>query len=158
MESYPLWSYYCLIVFLVVLLASIIQGMTGFGGGLLIGPALTLFLEPKLVVIIIMFTGVGNLVFVEAELDRSPRALVRTVEYPYRARQRNIEGEVRVKLLVRRNGTIGQVQILAAEPAGYFEDAVRRAAPGWRFEPGQIAGEPVDAWVVTTVSFQMNPR
>ncbi|MBW1802773.1 MAG: sulfite exporter TauE/SafE family protein [Deltaproteobacteria bacterium] len=64
MESLPFVSYFWIIAFSVVLLASIIQGMTGFGGGLLIGPALTLFLDPKLVVIIIMFTGVGNLLFV----------------------------------------------------------------------------------------------
>jgi len=64
MESLPFWSFFWIIAFSVVLFGSIIQGMTGFGGGLLIGPALTLFLEPKLVVMIIMFTGVGNLLFV----------------------------------------------------------------------------------------------
>lgn len=64
MESLPLWSHFWIIASLVILLASIIQGMTGFGAGLLTGPALALFLEPKLVVMIIMFTGIGNLVFV----------------------------------------------------------------------------------------------
>jgi uncharacterized membrane protein YfcA len=64
MESLPLWSHYWIIAFLVILLASIIQGMTGFGSGLLTGPTLALLLEPKLVVIIIMFTGICNLLFV----------------------------------------------------------------------------------------------
>jgi len=64
MESLPVWSHYWIIVFLVILFASIIQGMTGFGAGLLAGPTLTLFLEPKLVVLIIMFTGIANLLFV----------------------------------------------------------------------------------------------
>ncbi|MDQ1334829.1 MAG: uncharacterized protein QG552_1779 [Thermodesulfobacteriota bacterium] len=64
MESFPLWSYYWTFVFFVILFASIIQGMTGFGAGLLAGPTLVLFLEPKLVVIILMFTGIANLLFV----------------------------------------------------------------------------------------------
>lgn len=64
MESLPFWSHYWIIVFLIILFASIIQGMTGFGAGLLAGSALTLFLEPKLVVMIIMFTGIANLLFV----------------------------------------------------------------------------------------------
>jgi len=64
MESLPLWSQYWIIAFLIVLFASMIQGMTGFGAGLLVGPVLTLFLEPKLVVLIIMFTGIANLLFV----------------------------------------------------------------------------------------------
>jgi protein TonB len=68
-----------------------------------------------------------------------------------------VEGSVRVKLLVRRDGTIGPVEILSADPPGVFEDAVRRAVRNWRFEPGQIAGEAVDTWVVTTVSFRMEP-
>ena len=100
----------------------------------------------------------GGLVFSESELDSRPHWVVRTVEYPYRARQRGLEGEVDVKLLVRRDGTVGEVQILAARPEGVFEEAVRRAAAAWRFEPGRIAGEAVDAWVVTTVSFRMNER
>lgn len=64
MESLPLWSHCWVFVFLVILFASVIQGMTGFGAGLLAGPTLTLFLEPKLVVLIIMFTGIANLIFV----------------------------------------------------------------------------------------------
>jgi len=64
MESLPVWSYYWIIIFLVILVASVIQGMTGFGAGLLAGPILTLFLEAKLVVLIIMFTGIANLLFV----------------------------------------------------------------------------------------------
>jgi protein TonB len=48
------------------------------------------------------------------------------------------------------------VEILAADPPGVFDDAVRRGALNWRFEPGRIAGTPVDTWVITTVSFRVN--
>jgi uncharacterized membrane protein YfcA len=49
---------------LIVVFASTIQGITGFGGALLSGPTLTLFLEPKLVVVIIMVTAMSNLLCV----------------------------------------------------------------------------------------------
>jgi len=100
--------------------------------------------------------SMGGLVFVGSDLDEPPRAVVRTAPpYPYRARQRRVSGTVRVKLLVHADGTISDVEILASEPDGYFEDTVRRTVPSWRFEPGHIAGEPVASWVVTTVRFDM---
>ena len=62
MENFGLLSGTWFIAFIIILLASTIQGMTGFGAALLAGPTLTLFVEPKLVVIIVMFTGMGSLV------------------------------------------------------------------------------------------------
>jgi uncharacterized membrane protein YfcA len=64
MESIVPFSHYWIFVFIIILFASTIQGMTGFGAALLAGPMLTLFLEAKLVVIIIMVTGMGSLLCV----------------------------------------------------------------------------------------------
>lgn len=100
--------------------------------------------------------ALGGLVFLGADLDEEPRAVVRTPPpYPYRARQRRIDGNVRVKLLVHADGSISDVEILEASPEGYFEDTVLRTVPGWRFSPGRIAGEAVASWVVTNVRFDM---
>ena len=98
----------------------------------------------------------GGIVFDGAELDRPPRAVVRTEPpYPYRARRRNVKGSVTVKLLVRADGSVGEVEILDARPPGYFEDAVRQTVPRWRFEPGRLAGEAVPSWAVTTITFDL---
>ena len=98
----------------------------------------------------------GDLVFEAGALDQPPRARVRSEPpYPYRARQRGIEGEVRVRLLVRADGSVGEVTILSAEPEGVFEDAVRRTVPRWTFSPGLIDGKAVASWVVTTVHFEV---
>jgi protein TonB len=98
----------------------------------------------------------GGLVFDGVDLDQPPRAVVRTEPpYPYRARRRNVNGTVTVKLLVRADGSVGEVEILAASPPGYFEDAVRQAVPRWRFEPGRLAGEAVPSWAVTTITFDL---
>jgi uncharacterized protein len=62
MENFGILSGNWFIAFIIILLASTIQGMTGFGAALLAGPTLTLLVEPKLVVVIVMFTGMGNLI------------------------------------------------------------------------------------------------
>jgi len=99
----------------------------------------------------------GEVVFSAADLDQPPRATVRTPPvYPYRARQRRIEGTVQVRFLVRRDGSVGEVLIEAADPPGLFEDAVREAVARWRFEPGRLAGEAVAAWVVMPITFDMD--
>lgn len=99
----------------------------------------------------------GELIFSEAELDQAPVAVVRgEPPYPYKARQRRIEGEVTVKFLVAADGSVERVQIVASEPEGLFDDAVREAVARWRFEPGRIGGQPVAAWVVNTIVFDLD--
>ncbi len=98
----------------------------------------------------------GSFIFESGDLDQPPREAVRTDPiYPYRARQRNIEGWVKVKLLVKTDGSVDRVEVLEAKPAGLFESAVKKAASQWKFQPGILAGEAVPAWVVTTVRFEL---
>jgi len=99
----------------------------------------------------------GEFVFNSGDLDQAPRKIVQSAPiYPYKARQRNIEGYVRVKLLVRADGTVGEVSVLDAEPKGLFDSAALKAAPQWRFQPGVIDGQAVPSWVVTTIRFTLN--
>jgi protein TonB len=99
----------------------------------------------------------GEMVFDARDLDAPPRAVVATAPvYPYKARQRRIEGTVQVRFLVQRDGSVGQVIIESADPPGVFEDAVREAVTRWRFEPGQLAGEAVAAWVVQPLRFDLS--
>jgi len=98
----------------------------------------------------------GPLVFEASALDEAPAALVRAdPPYPYRARQRGLEGDVRVRLLVRADGSVGQVEILSADPPGVFDDTVMQTVPRWSFTPGKIGGRAVASWVVTTVHFTL---
>lgn len=96
-----------------------------------------------------------QVVFNAYELDTQPEAVMRNVNYPYKARERGIEGVVQLKLLVNKDGTVGQVQILGARPEGIFEETVQKDAANWKFTPGRISGEPVTAWVVTNVRFEL---
>lgn len=96
-------------------------------------------------------------VFESFELDQPPQPVVKTPPaYPFEAREQGIEGVVQVKILVRSDGTVGEVQILAARPEGLFEETTLKTVPQWRFRPGTIKGKPVTAWVVTAVHFRLN--
>jgi protein TonB len=95
-------------------------------------------------------------VFEAFELDQPPRVTVRIPPvYPYKAREQGIEGAVQVKLLINPDGSVGQVMILDARPRGYFEEAVLKSVPQWKFTPGTVEGQSVTAWVVTTIRFQL---
>jgi protein TonB len=99
----------------------------------------------------------SNMIFEASELDQPPRAVVRTPpEYPYRARQRRIEGSVQVRFLVNVDGTTSQVTIVDSQPPGVFDQAAVDAVSRWRFEPGRLAGEPVAAWVVAPITFDLS--
>lgn len=99
----------------------------------------------------------GDFIFNSDDLDQPPRQMFRSEPvYPYRARQRNIEGEVKVKLLVRADGTVANITILDATPKGYFEEAVKKVVPSWKFSPGKIDGQAVPSWVVTNVVFVLS--
>jgi protein TonB len=107
-----------------------------------------------------LFGGVapsGPMVFEVGDLDRPPQSVVRRQpDYPFRARQRRIEGRVRVRFLVGTDGKTSQITILESEPDGVFDEAVRNAVAGWRFEPGVIGGERVASWVVTPIVFDLS--
>ncbi len=99
----------------------------------------------------------GDFIFNSDDLDQPPRQMVRTDPvYPHRARQRNIEGQVKVKLLVRADGTVADVTILEGKPKGVFEAAVKKAVTNWKFSPGKIDGRNVPSWVVTNVMFVLS--
>ena len=102
-------------------------------------------------------TDEKSFIFDSVDLDQAPQVLVQTPpEYPFKAREQGVEGYVAVKMLVREDGSVGQINVVKAKPQGYFETAVRRALPSWSFQPGRIAGEPVTSWVVHTVRFNLN--
>ncbi len=100
----------------------------------------------------------GEFVFDAADLDQPPRVVARIPPvYPFRARQREIEGHVRVRFLVSPEGQASRVSILEAVPEGLFEESVLQIIPSWRFSPGLIDGQPVTAWMATTVRFELRP-
>lgn len=84
------------------------------------------------------------------ELDRIlPR-------YPMNARRAGAQGSVVVRGIVRRDGTIDNVEIIKDLDYGLGE-AARQAVSQWRFRPATYRGEPIDVYYTVTVNFRLNP-
>ena len=75
---------------------------------------------------------------------------------PERAKQREIEGEVRVSVLVGRDGRVKRMKVLEASPPGVFEEVVLNTVGNWTFRPASYDGEPVESWVTIPIPFRLN--
>jgi periplasmic protein TonB len=85
-----------------------------------------------------------------------PPRLVREVKADYTedARQRGLVGEVVLEIVVRRDGTVGNVKVLQGLGAGLNDRAIQ-AVGQWRFSPAQRFGTPVDVVVEVGVEFRL---
>jgi TonB family protein len=85
-----------------------------------------------------------------------PPRLLREVRANYtdEARRANIEGEVELEIVVRSNGTVGDIRVLRGLGGGLNERAVD-AVRQWRFAPARLKGSPVDVIVEVSVEFRL---
>ena len=85
-----------------------------------------------------------------------PPRLLREVKADYtdEARRANLEGEVELEIVVRRDGTVGDVKVLRGLRGGLSERAIQ-AVRQWRFAPGRMKGVPVDVVVEVGVEFRL---
>lgn len=63
-------------------------------------------------------------------------------DYPRRAALHGIEGYVDVQFDVTATGATTNIQVLAAHPERYFEDAARKAVKNWKYSPVVKDGKP----------------
>lgn len=86
----------------------------------------------------------------------SPPELVREVkpDYTEEARRLGLEGDVLLEIVVRHDGSVGDVRVLRGLGGGLERraiDAVRQ----WRFAPARRHGAPVDVMVEVAVEFKL---
>ena len=86
----------------------------------------------------------------------APPRLLREVKADYTddARRRGIAGDVVLEIVVKHDGSVGDVRILQGLGAGLNERAVQ-AVKQWRFAPAQRLGAPVDVIVEVAVEFRL---
>lgn len=75
-------------------------------------------------------------------------------DYTEEARQRNIEGDVTLQIIVRRDGTVGDVRVVRGLGYGLDQRAVE-AVRQFRFQPATRLGTPVDVVVTIDVTFEL---
>ncbi|MDR3090090.1 MAG: energy transducer TonB [Desulfobulbaceae bacterium] len=96
-------------------------------------------------------------VFDDGDLDAPLTTIVRLPPmYPMAAKNRGLEGWVKVRLLVNEEGRVEDVEVLDAAPKKIFDEAVLRAVHGWRFKAGTVGGQPVKTRAETTVRFNLD--
>ena len=85
-----------------------------------------------------------------------PPRLLREVKADYtdEARRRALTGDVVLEIVVRRDGSVGDVTLLRGLGAGLDQRAVA-AVRQWRFSPARRRGEPVDVIVEVAVEFTL---
>ena len=83
-------------------------------------------------------------------------AIVREVkpDYTEEGRRRRIEGDVVVEIVVKSDGSVGNVKLLQGLGAGLDERAVE-AVRQWRFSPARRYGTPVDVIVEVAMEFKL---
>jgi protein TonB len=86
----------------------------------------------------------------------TPPQLVKEVkaDYTEEARRRSIEGEVLLEIVVRRDGSVGDVRLINGLPSGLNDRAIA-AVRQWRFSPAHRLGQAVDVIVEVAVQFKM---
>ena len=68
-----------------------------------------------------------------------------------------IQGAVRLLVVVRADGTVGDVKVVGSLDSKYgLDDRAVAAAKGWRFKPGLRQGAPVDVQVVMILEFHLH--
>jgi periplasmic protein TonB len=86
----------------------------------------------------------------------TPPAVQREVkpDYTDEARRRGVSGDVVLEIIVRRDGSVGDVKVLQGLGAGLDQRAVD-AVRQWRFSPARRFGTPVDVVVEVAVEFKL---
>jgi TonB family protein len=86
----------------------------------------------------------------------TPPRVLREVkaDYTESARQRAITGEVVLEIVVRRDGSVGDVKLQRGLGSG-LDDRAINAVRQWRFAPAERLGVPVDVIVEVGVEFRL---
>jgi protein TonB len=75
-------------------------------------------------------------------------------DYTEEGRRRNLEGDVVLEIVVRSDGTVGNVKLLQGLGAGLDQRATE-AVRQWRFSPARRYGTPVDVIVEVAMEFKL---
>jgi len=76
--------------------------------------------------------------------------------YPPQALRNGTSGRVELEFTILPDGSVRDIQVVAAEPSGVFEGAARDAVAAWRFRPRLANGQPVSQRSTVTLRFDVD--
>jgi protein TonB len=75
--------------------------------------------------------------------------------YPMSARQRRLEGTVRLRVFVNAAGTVDEVQLHQTSGSPLLDRSALEAVKQWRFIPAREGDRAVPAWVIVPIVFTL---
>jgi len=92
---------------------------------------------------------------IRADADTQQQKLVHSVlpAYPDAAKQAGVEGPVRLKAVIAKDGTVQSLRVLSGDAA--LVDAAVEAVRQWRYQPTLVDGKPVSVITIVTVDFRL---
>lgn len=96
---------------------------------------------------------------IPAVVNASTLTRIRYVQpnYPPSARDRGIEGWVDVQFVVRADGTVGEANVIGAQPTGVFEQSALDAVRHWRYQPAGRDGQGLEQRATIRLRFAVRP-
>lgn len=76
-------------------------------------------------------------------------------DYPPFEQRNEVEGAVKVRVLIGTDGRVKAVEQISSASPGFFTETRRRALSKWRFKPATRDGVPYESWQVMTVRFEL---
>lgn len=97
----------------------------------------------------------------QTEEDRVPeivggiQRLMDEVEYPDEAEEQKIQGTVRLGVMVKKDGSIGEIDVIQS-PHPLLSRAAKKAARKMKYKPGIQDGKYTDVYMTFPVLFRLN--
>jgi protein TonB len=84
-----------------------------------------------------------------------PAKLVKKVppKYPAEAQEKRIEGTVKLKVIVQKDGSVTVLGVVEGDPA--LSPAAVEAVRQWRYEPWRLDGHPIEMETTIDVVFSL---
>ena len=98
--------------------------------------------------------GIGGGIYRPGGSVTPPRVLVQvSPKYTDDALFRKIQGTVEMELVVTKDGRPANIRIIRSLDPGGLDEVAIAAVERWRFEPGRLAGAPVNVLVTVMLDF-----
>lgn len=76
--------------------------------------------------------------------------------YPMQARRLKTEGWVKLEFTVQEDGSVVDIKVRDAKPAGTFDQAAMAAIGQWKFRPAMENGKPIRKRAMQTLKFELD--
>ncbi|MET0357225.1 MAG: TonB family protein, partial [Cellvibrio sp.] len=76
--------------------------------------------------------------------------------YPQASRRLKEEGVVLLEILVKADGTLGEMRVKKSSGYKRLDEAAQQAVKNWHFVPAKRGGEAIDYWYELPIEFSLN--